>query len=129
VEWKFGGVRNNMVVDLITWENIDFQDLILESLSLIGYIFVLIMTFNAKKRNKIFAAKPFPILVIAIILGLISAFMDVLSELLWFNNVSHYNIFKSSIGFMQIASLLLFAMGILLLFRFTSFLLGDDQEK
>lgn len=101
-------------------------DLILEGLSVLGYIFVLIMAFNAKKKNKIFAAKPFPIIVIAIIIGLISAIMDVCTEFLWINR---YSLYKTTFGILQIASLLLFAIGIILLFRFTTFLLGENQEK
>ena len=102
--------------------NTDTLDIILEGLSIAGYIFILIMTFEAKKKNKIFEAKPFPLIVIAIGLGLCSATMDFLSEFFYIN---WYTIYKFLMVGLKISSLLLFAFGLLLLFRFTSFLMGE----
>ena len=111
---------------LIEFTSPDLLDLILESLSVIGYLFVLYMVFHAKKKNKIFGAKPFPVLVIGILLGLTSAIMDVLTEFLWIEN---YSLFKSVMVSLKIAGLFLFAIGMYLLFRFTQFLLGDQKPE
>ena len=52
------------------------------------------MLFYAKKKNKIFASKGFPIMVIALLLGVTSAFMDFFSEIYWFDTFEQFQIFK-----------------------------------
>jgi len=111
----------------IAIDQIDHLDVILESLAVIAYIFVVLMVFYAKKRNKIFASKGFPVMVIAIILGLISAFMDLFTELYWFDTFEQYNVFKTLIASLQIASLVIFALSLLLVFKFTKFLMGEED--
>jgi len=111
----------------LPFEDINLTDFLLESIAVMGYLFVLLMVFYAKKRNKIFASKGFPILVLAIILSLTSAGMDLFTEIYWFASFEEYNVFKLLIASLQIASLLIFALSLLLVFKFTKFLMGEKD--
>ncbi|MHA1718759.1 MAG: hypothetical protein ACTSWX_12570 [Promethearchaeota archaeon] len=114
-----------LVQFLTPLKDIDLSDVILEGLALIAYIFVLMMAFYAKKNNRIFASKGFFILISGIGLGTVSAFMDFLNEFYWIDN---YEIYKTLMAIFQILGLLLFAISIMILFKFTKFLLGEDVE-
>ncbi|MHA1491657.1 MAG: hypothetical protein ACTSRI_18630 [Promethearchaeota archaeon] len=106
--------------------DINLQDAFLEAMSLIAYIFLFIMIFYARKKNKIFASKGFAVLILAVVLGVISAFMDFFTELYWFDEIEQYTIFKSIMSSLQIASLIIFALSLVLVFRFTKFMMGED---
>ena len=110
-------------------DQIDLLDAFLESLAILGYIFVILMIFYAKRKNKIFASKGFPIMVIAIILGLLASAMDLFTELYWFDTFEEYNVFKSVIAGLKISSLIIFAFSLLILFKFTKFMMGEDLDK
>ena len=73
----------------LTLDQIDLVDALLESLAVIAYLFVILMVFYAKRKNKIFASKGFPIMVIAIIIGLLASAMDFFTELYWFDSLEH----------------------------------------
>ncbi len=106
--------------------DINVQDAFLEAMSIVAYIFLLIMIFYARKKNKIFASKGFPVMIFAVLLGVLSAFMDFFTELYWFDEIEHYRIFKSIMSSLQIASLLIFALSLVLVFRFTKFMMGEE---
>ena len=118
-----------MILQIFTPINqIDLIDVILEGLAPIAFIFVLVMAFYAKKNNKIFASKGFPVLITGIILGTISVIMDFLTEFYWIEEV-YYQIYKSIVAIFQILGLLLFAISLMILFHFTKFLLGEDVKN
>ncbi|WP_457558301.1 hypothetical protein [Candidatus Harpocratesius sp.] len=104
---------------------IDLLDVILESLSLVGFIFILIMAFYANKKNPIFRSKGFPILIIGIVLGIIAAGMDLLGEFVWFD--TGYDIYKMVMSILYIFSLVVFSIAIFLVFRFTRFMMGEKN--
>ena len=106
---------------------INFQDFTLETMALVGYIFVLLTIFYAKKKNPIFASKGFSIMVIAIILGAVSASMDVSTEIYYYE--VGYDIFKFIMASLQIISLIMFALSLLLVFKFTKFMMGEDSQR
>jgi hypothetical protein len=108
------------------FEEIDLADVILEGLALIAYLFVLVMAIYAKKNNKIFASKGFLILISGIVLGVLSAGMNVFSE---FYFIDAYQAYKLTMVVFQIVGLLLFAISLMILFRFTKFLLGEDVKN
>lgn len=112
----------------LTLEQVNLQDVVLEGVSFLAYIFFFVMILYARRKNKIFASKSFSIMILALILGICSAFMDFFTELYWFENYNNYLLFKSLISGLQIASLLIFAISLLLVFRFTKFMLGEDGE-
>ena len=107
-------------------DEIDLSDAILEGLALVAFLFVLLMVFYAKKKNKIFASKGFLILITGIILGTLSAFMDFLTEFYWIDN---YEAYKLTMVVFQIVGLLLFAISLMILFNFTKFLLGEEVKN
>lgn len=107
-------------------KEIEISDAVLEGLSLFAFLFVLLMAFYAKKNNKIFASKGFLVLITGIILGTFSAFMDFLTEFYWIDN---YEVYKLTMAVFQIVGLLLFAISLMILFRFTKFLLGEDSQN
>lgn len=102
---------------------IDPLDLILEALSILGYLFILFMVFYANKQNPIFKSKGFPVLVFGVVLGLIAAFMDFITEIIWIEN--NYEAFKFVMTIFQIGGLLLFSISLYLVFRFTEFMMGE----
>ncbi|WP_371804387.1 hypothetical protein [Candidatus Lokiarchaeum ossiferum] len=102
---------------------INWLDAILEGLSLLGFVFILVMAFYAKKKNKIFASKGFPLMILAISMGLISAFMDLISEFYWMDN---YELFKSVMSILLIVGFSLFALSLILVFKFTQFMMGEE---
>ena len=104
----------------------DIRDVFLEALAIGGYAFVLIMLFYAKKRNKIFASKGFPVMVIALLFGITSAFMDFFSEIYWFDTFEQFQVFKMIYLILQIISLGLFAFSLILVFKFTRYMMGED---
>ena len=104
----------------------ELRDMFLELLAIVGYAFVLIMVFYARKKNKIFASKGFPVMVIALLLGTTSAFMDFFSEIYWFDTLEIFLRFKFVYLILQIASLALFALSLILVFKFTKFMMGED---
>ena len=106
-------------------EDINLSDAILEGLALIAYLFVLLMAFYAKKKNKIFASKGFLILISGIVLGIISAGMDFFTEFYWIDNYEQY---KLTLVVFQIVGLLLFAISLMILFNFTKFLMGEEVK-
>jgi len=108
----------------LIFAEVDLVDAILEGLTVVAYLFVFFMIIKAKRNNKIFASKSFPLLILAIGLGTIAGGMDLFSEFFWIEN--NYNIFKFFMEFTKIAGLLLFAISLLLVFRFTKFLMGDE---
>ena len=108
---------------------IDIIDAILEGLALFAFLFVLLMALYAKKNNKIFESKGFPVLITGIVLGTFSAFMDLMSEFYWINNNDYYEVYKLTMAVFQIVGLLLFAISLMILFRFTKFLLGEDSQN
>jgi len=110
-------------------DEIDITDVILEGLALVAFLFVLLMAFYAKKNNKIFESKGFPVLISGIVLGTFSAFMDFLSEFYWINNNDYYEVYKLIMAVFQIVGLLLFAISLMILFSFTKFLLGEDVKN
>jgi hypothetical protein len=110
----------------IAFENVAVQDAILEAISLFAYFFILAAAFYARKKNKIFATKGFPIMIISIILGLIASFMDLFTEFFWIE--SNYEAFKLSMSVIQILSLLLFTLALMLVFKFTSYLMGEEEN-
>ena len=103
--------------------SISTSDVILEGLSLVGYVFILFMAFYARKKNKIFASKGFPFMILAILLGTISAFMDLFSEFFW---MDHYEIYKLVMSILMISGMVLFAVSLILVFRFTRFMMGEE---
>jgi len=107
-------------------EDINLSDAFLETMALVAYVFVVLMIFYAKKKNKIFASKGFPVLVLAIFLGLLSGAMDLFTELYWFDTFEQYQVFKLLIAVFQIASLLIFALSLVLVFKFTKYMMGED---
>ncbi len=110
----------------LTLDQINLLDVFLEAIAVVAYVFVLLMIFYAKNKNKIFASKSFPVLVLAILLGLISGIMDLFTELYWFDTFEQYQVFKLIISGLQIASLVIFAMSLLLVFKFTKYMMGED---
>ena len=127
MEWKYGRVIDKVPdPGFLPFEDINLTDFLLESIAVIGYLFVLLMVFYAKRRNKIFASKGFPILVLAIILSFTSAGMDLFTEIYWFNTFEQYNVFKLTISILRITSLVIFALSLLLVFKFTKFLMGEE---
>ena len=116
-----------MILQIFTLnDKIDITDAILEGLALIAYLFVLVMAFYAKKNNKIFASKGFLILISGIVLGVLSAGMNVFSE---FYYIDGYETYKLTLVVFQIVGLLLFAISLMILFSFTKFLLGEDVKN
>ena len=107
-------------------DKINISDAILEGLALIGFPFVLLMAFYAKKNNKIFASKGFLVLFTGIVLGILSAFMNFLTEFFW---IDYYEVFKLTMEIFQIVGLLLFAISLMILFSFTKFLLGEEVKN
>ena len=102
-------------------------DIILEGLSVIAYIFILFMAFYAIKRNPIFKSKGFPVLIFGIAFGLVAAFMDFYSEFFWFEE--NYSLFKTAMTIFQIASLVIFGFAMFLVFKFTTFMMGEELES
>ncbi len=126
MELKSGRV-NKVILQIFTLnDKIDITDAILEGLALIAYLFVLVMAFYAKKNNKIFASKGFLILISGIVLGVLSAGMNVFSE---FYYIDGYETYKLTLVVFQIVGLLLFAISLMILFSFTKFLLGEDVKN
>ena len=116
-EFKSGRANKvEFVQFLAPIDEIDISDAILEGLALVAFLFVLVMAFYAKRNNKIFASKGFLILIGGIVLGTLSAFMDFLTEFYWIDN---YEDFKLAMAVFQIVGLLLFAISLMILFRFT----------
>jgi hypothetical protein len=115
------------MVTILSFSELDVLDMILEGLTLVAYIFVFIMILYAKKKNQIFGAKPFPLLMGAVGMGLFSGLMDFSSEFIWFDKSAHYDIYKSIMQILKITSLVIFAIAMLLLFRFQKFLMGEDE--
>ncbi|MHA1688284.1 MAG: hypothetical protein ACTSYC_10690 [Promethearchaeota archaeon] len=113
----------------LPFQEINIQDAILEFLSLIAYVFLLIMIFYARRKNKIFASKGFPLMILAIIMGVVGAFMDFFTEFYWFDDINNYIIFKTVLSTLQIASLGTFALSLLLVFMFTRFMLGEEEQQ
>ena len=109
---------------LLLFAEVDILDAILEGLTVLAYIFVLFMVLKAKRNNKIFASKGFPLLLLAIGLGTIAGGMDLFNEFFWIEN--NYEIFKLFMEFTKITGLLLFAISLLVVFRFTKFLMGEE---
>lgn len=107
-------------------DGIDLSDAFLEGLALIAFLFVLVMAYYAKKNNKIFASKGFPVLISGIFLGTIAAFMDFFTEFYWIDN---YEFYKLTMAVFMIVGLLLFAISLMILFHFTKFLLGEDVKN
>ncbi|QEE15090.2 hypothetical protein DSAG12_00913 [Promethearchaeum syntrophicum] len=107
-------------------EDIDILDAILEGLALFAYLFVLLMAFYAKKNNRIFASKGFLVLISGIVLGTLSAGLDFFTEFYWIDN---YEPYKLTLVIFQIVGLLLFAISLMILFRFTKFLMGEDGKN
>ncbi|MFX0098614.1 MAG: hypothetical protein ACFFCS_03465 [Candidatus Hodarchaeota archaeon] len=101
-------------------------DAFLEAMAIVGYAFVLVMLFHVKKKNKIFASKGFPLMVVALLLGVASAIMDFFTEIYWIKPDEAYQLFKLTYLILQIASLGLFAVSLILVFRFTRFMMGED---
>ena len=108
----------------LLFAEVDILDAFLESLTVFAYIFVLFMVMKAKRNNKIFATKSYPLLILAIGLGMLAGLMDLFNEFFWIEN--NYEIFKFFMEFSKIASLLIFAISLLTVFRFTTFLMGDE---
>jgi len=106
-------------------DEINLSDAILEGLALFAYLFVLVMAFYAKRNNKIFASKGFLVLISGIVLGTLSAGMDFFTEFYWIDN---YEPYKLTLVIFQIVGLLLFAISLMILFRFTKFLLGEEVK-
>lgn len=102
---------------------INWLDAVLEGLSLLGFVFILVMAFYAKEKNKIFASKGFPVMVLAILMGTTSAFMDLFSEFYWLDN---YEIFKLIMSILLIGGFGLFAISLILVFKFTQYMMGDE---
>ena len=118
-----------MILQIFTpIDEIDITDVILEGLALFAFLFVLLMAFYAKKNNKIFESKGFPVLITGIVLGTFSAFMDLMSEFYWMDQ-KFYEFYKLTMAVFQIVGLLLFAISLMILFRFTKFLLGEDSQN
>ncbi|MHA1583696.1 MAG: hypothetical protein ACTSWL_00450 [Promethearchaeota archaeon] len=109
----------------ITPTSINLLDAILEGISLVAFIFILIMVIFSKKKNKIFASKGYPILFLSICLGTFSAGMDLFTEFFWIE--PGYDIYKFIMSSLNIISLALFAFALLYVFRFTKFLMGFDE--
>lgn len=109
---------------LLLFAEVDILDAFLEGLTVLAYIFVLFMVMKAKQGNKIFASKSYPLLILAIGLGTIAGLMDLFTEFFWIEN--NYEIFKFFMEFTKIAGLLLFAVSLLMVFRFTTFLMGEE---
>ena len=109
---------------LLLFAEVDILDAFLEGLTVVAYIFVLFMVMKAKRNNKIFATKSYPLLILAIGLGMVAGLMDLFNEFFWIEN--NYHIFKFFMEFSKIASLLIFAISLLTVFRFTTFLMGDE---
>ena len=109
-------------------DEIDIVDVILEGFALIAFLFVLLMVLYARKNNKIFASKGFLVLISGIVLGILSALMDFLTEFYWIEN-NNYQEYKLTMVVLQIVSLLLFAISLMILFSFTKFLLGEDVKN
>ena len=109
---------------LLSLAEVDVLDAILEGLTVLAYIFVLFMVMKAKRNNKIFASKGYPLLILAVGLGGIAGGMDLFSEFFWIEN--NYEIFKFFMEFSKIAGLLLFAISLLVVLKFTTFLMGDE---
>ena len=107
---------------------VNVLDAFFEGLSLVAYVFVLVMLFYARKKNKIFGTKGFPVMILALLLGVVSAGMDFFTELYWFDEYQSYLLFKSLIAIFQIASLIIFGVSLLLVFRFTRLMLGEDGD-
>ncbi|MHA1521585.1 MAG: hypothetical protein ACTSRK_15500 [Promethearchaeota archaeon] len=115
------------MISVIFAPEFDLVDIILEGLSVFAYIFILLMAFYANKRNPIFRSKGFPVLIFGIGFGLIAAVMDFYTEFFWIEN--NYDLFKSVMVSFQIASLVFFGIAMYLVFRFTTFMLGEDSES
>ncbi|MHA1775186.1 MAG: hypothetical protein DRO88_04405 [Promethearchaeia archaeon] len=105
--------------------SIDELDLILEFLSLLGFLFIFIMVIYANKKNPVFRSKGYPVLLIGIGLGTIAAGMDVFDEFFWIHQ--GYEIFKTTMNVLFILSLTIFSFAIFLVFRFTKFIMGEDN--
>ena len=95
---------------------IDILDAVLEAIVLIMFVFVLIMLFYAKKKNKIFASKWFLVMVLAIVMGIVSVFMDFFTELYLFDDELQFDIYRLIMVLLQIACLEVFALSLVLLF-------------
>ena len=115
------------MISVIIAPDFDFIDIVLEGLSVIAYIFILFMAFYANSRNPIFKSKGFPVLIFGIGFGLISALMDFYTEFFWIEE--NYDLFKSVMVSFQIASLVIFGFAMYLVFRFTTFMLGEELES
>lgn len=105
--------------------SLDVVDISLEVLSLLGFLFIFIMAIYANKKNPIFRSKGFPLILIGIGIGAIAAGMDVFDEFFWINQ--GYEYFKMTMSILFILSLTIFSIAIFLMFRFTKFIMGDDQ--
>jgi len=103
----------------------DLPDVVLEGLAVVGYLFVFVMAMYARKKNRIFASKGFPLLLIAIGLGFVSVIMDFISE---FAFIVHYELFKFTMMGLQLAGLILFTVAMALLFKFTQFMMGESSK-
>nr|QEE15090.1 hypothetical protein DSAG12_00913 [Candidatus Prometheoarchaeum syntrophicum] len=124
---KFGRENKVELMQFLSpLEDIDILDAILEGLALFAYLFVLLMAFYAKKNNRIFASKGFLVLISGIVLGTLSAGLDFFTEFYWIDN---YEPYKLTLVIFQIVGLLLFAISLMILFRFTKFLMGEDGKN
>lgn len=106
--------------------DINLQDAVLELLAFVAHVFILGTALYARKKNKIFASKGFVALSVAIALGIAAAFMDFLTELYW---IDAYDLYKSFMSVLQVAGLVLFAVSLILVFRFTKFLMGEGGDR
>ncbi|MHA1732363.1 MAG: hypothetical protein ACTSU5_10480 [Promethearchaeota archaeon] len=113
------------MIALIPSPEVDVDDAILEGLTLVAFAFILVMAFHARRRNKIFASRGFWIMVLAITLGLVAALMDFLTEFFWIESL--YEEYKLVMNLLFVSSLFLFAVALLVVFKFTQFLLGEDE--
>ncbi len=95
---------------------IDILDAVLQAIVFIAFVFVLIVLFYAKKKNKIFASKWFLVMVLAIVMGVVSVFMDFFTELYLFDDDVLFDTYKLIMVILQIASLEIFALSLVLLF-------------
>ncbi len=113
-------------VFLLPNPEVSVQDALLEGVSIVAFAFILVMAFYARQKNKIFGSRGFPIMVAAITMGLVAAVMDFLTEFLWIETL--YDEYKLVMEILFIASLLVFAASLIVSFRFTRFLMGEDED-
>ncbi|NHJ47441.1 MAG: hypothetical protein FK733_06620 [Asgard group archaeon] len=105
------------------WQAI--RDILLESLAILGFIFLLIVVIIAMKRSPILTSHGSIEILFFVILGLCTSIMNVLDEFIWFHNIA-FKYWKLSKGIILLVGAVILIVGFFRFFAFSSRLFGEE---